>query len=72
MEDREAGMNDAEVELDQCFSVWCNDAFNGIKVLYFLGVTGRFNIGILVEELSRSYFPEGSLVSRTFALLMII
>jgi len=65
-------MNDAKVELDQRFAVWSNNAFNGIKILYFLGVTRRFNIGVLVEELCRSYFPERSLVSRTFALLMII
>lgn len=72
MEDGEAWMNDAEVELDQRFAVWSNDAFNSIKILYFLSVTRGFNIGVLMEEFCRSYFPERTLISRTLALLMII
>lgn len=72
VQDWEAGMDNAEVELDQCVSMWRNDPFDGVKVFHFLGMTGRIDIGELMEELRKGDLSKRALLSWAFAFLVVV
>lgn len=72
VEDWEARMNDAEVELDQCITMGSNDALDGVEIFHFLSMTGRVDIGKLVEEFRWSDFAKRPLVGWALTLLVVI
>lgn len=72
MQNRKARMNDAKIKLDQCVTMWCNNALDGVKVFYFLCMTWRVDICELMEEFSRGNFAKRALLGWTFAFLVIV
>ena len=65
-------MDDAKVELDQCFSMRRDELLDGVEIVNFVGVVRRIGIGNLMEEKTVAHFPEGPSPRRAFPFGIVV
>lgn len=72
VQNRKAGVDDAEVQFDERVAMRCNDTLDGVEVLYLLSMPWRVDVGKLMEKFCWCNFSKGPVLGGTLSFVMII